>query len=88
MTIVIARAKPINEIVVRSPHLKKLRKPISFIRKGPLKNLSIRNPIGNSLVVKKKPPNLKEVWKMSLATNVARRDINIVKFPKRFRNLT
>ena len=57
MTIVIARAKPIKEIVVRSLHPKKFIKLENFIRKGLLKNLSIRGLIGNPLIVKINLPN-------------------------------
>ena len=61
MTIVIARAKPVKETVVRSPHLRNFQKE-SFTRKGPLKNLSTRNPIGKPLIVKKDPSSFLEFF--------------------------
>ena len=61
MTIVIAKVKPIKEIVVRSPYLRNFLNLGNFIRNGPLKNLYIGNPIENSLIVKIKLPNPKEV---------------------------
>ena len=61
MTIIIAKTKLVKEITVRSLHLRNFLNLESFTKKGPLKNLSIENPIRNSPVVKINLPNPKEV---------------------------